>query len=261
MNSVMMSFYRRQEENKMTKNFIFISKTLFFPKSGILAIGDLHLGYDEMIKEQGINLPFDQLEETKKELELIIKRIKAIYTLKKIILLGDVKHHFRFQVQEISDLRNFLKFLEKYLPKESIILIKGNHDTFTLKDYTLRDFHIENDIAFTHGEQDFLELYDKPIKTIVISHIHPAVLIKDKVNIKREKYKCFLVGKYKKKQFIILPSFFSITEGSEISEYSKGEKYQQVVPRNKLKSFTAYIVGRDGVYDFGKYGKLNSNSV
>ncbi|MGY4884476.1 MAG: metallophosphoesterase [Nanobdellota archaeon] len=243
----------------MIKKFIFISKTLFFPKSGILVIGDLHLGYDSMIKEQGISLLFDQLEETKKELEIIIKRIKALYTLKKIILLGDIKHHFKFQKEEIFDLRNFLRFLEKYLPKENIILIKGNHDTFTLKDYELKDFHIENELAFTHGEQDFPELYaNKNIKIIITSHIHPAVLIKDKINIKREKYKCFLVGKYKKKQFIILPSFFSITEGSEISEYSKGEKYQQIVPKEKLKSFETYVVGHNNIYYFGKYGKLTN---
>ncbi|MCX6750667.1 MAG: metallophosphoesterase [Candidatus Pacearchaeota archaeon] len=242
---------------KNNKDFIFLSKTLFFPKKGILVIGDLHLGYDSMLKEQGINLLFDQLEETKKELEIVLKRIKAIYTLKKIILLGDIKHHFQFQREEISDLKNFLKFLEKYLPKENIILIKGNHDTFTLKDYTLKDLHIEGDIAFTHGEQSFPELFNNTnIKTIITSHIHPAVLIKDKVNIKREKYKCFLVGKYKRKQFIILPSFFSITEGTEINEYTKGQQYSQIVPREKLKSFETYVVGRDSVYYFGKYGKL-----
>jgi putative SbcD/Mre11-related phosphoesterase len=250
------------KKTKNNKDFIFISKTLFFPKSGILVIGDLHLGYDSMLKEQGISLLFDQLEETKKELEIIIKRIKAIYTLKKIILLGDIKHNFKFQTQEISDLRNFLRFLEKYLPKENIILIRGNHDTFTLKDYTLKDFYIEEkeNLAFTHGEQDFPELYtnkNKNIKTIIMSHIHPAVLISDKINIKREKYKCFLVGKYKKKQFIILPSFFSMTEGTEIHEYAKDEKYQQIIPKNKLKSFTTYVVGKNGVYDFGKYGRLN----
>jgi putative SbcD/Mre11-related phosphoesterase len=245
------------KDNK--KEFTFLSKTLFFPKKGILVIGDLHLGYDSMIRNQGINLPFDQLEETKKELEIILKRIKAIYTLKKIILLGDIKHHFSFQQEEISDLRNFLRFLEKYVSKENIILIRGNHDTFTLRDYELKDFYIEDNLAFTHGETSFPELFNnKNIKTILISHIHPAVLIKDKVKIKKEKYKCFLIGKYKNKQFIILPSFFSMTEGSEINEYSKGEKYQQIVPRNKLESFETYVVGRDSAYYFGKYGKLNN---
>ena len=244
-------------QNNRNKDFTFISKTIFFPKQGILVIGDLHLGYDSMIKEQGINLLFDQLEETKKELEIIIKRVKAIYTLKKIILLGDIKHHFKFQKQEISDLRNFLKFLEKHINKENIILIKGNHDTFTLKDYALKNFHIENEIAFTHGEQDYLELYNKDIKTVVTSHIHPAVLIKDKINIKREKYKCFLVGKYKKKQFIILPSFFPITEGISLDNIGGRDAFDQIIPREKLKSFETYVVGKKRVYGFGKYGKLS----
>jgi putative SbcD/Mre11-related phosphoesterase len=245
------------KDNK--KEYEFLSKTIFFPKKGILVIGDLHLGYDSMIRNQGISLPFNQLEETIKELEIIFKRIKALYTLKKIILLGDIKHHFSFQQEEISDLRNFLRFLEQYIPKEDIILIKGNHDTFTLRDYELHDFHIEDNLAFTHGEQDFPELYNnKNIKTILISHIHPAVMIKDKINVKKEKYKCFLIGKYKKKEFIILPSFFSMIEGSEINEYSKEEKYQQIIPRNKLESFETYVVGKNGIYNFGKYGKLSN---
>ena len=248
-----------QLNNTMKKNkeYTFLSKTLFFPKHGILVIGDLHLGYDSMLKNQGMNIPFDQLEETKKELEIILQRIKSIYTLKKIILLGDIKHHFHFQQGEISDLVNFMRFLEKYISRENIILIKGNHDTFTLKNYNLKDFYIEDNLAFTHGETPFPELFNnKKIKTIVMSHIHPAVSIKDKTNIKKEKYKCFLFGKYKRKQFIILPSFFSITEGSEINEYSKGEKYKQIIPKNKLKSFETYVVGKNEVYDFGKYGGL-----
>ena len=41
------------------------------------------LGYDSMIKEQGINLLFDQLEETKKELEIIIQKNKSTLHSKK----------------------------------------------------------------------------------------------------------------------------------------------------------------------------------
>jgi putative SbcD/Mre11-related phosphoesterase len=235
-------------------NHIFLSKTLFFPKLGILAIGDLHLGYDKMLKNQGISLSFDQLEETKYELENIIKKVKAIYTLKKIILLGDIKHHFAFQREELFDLRNFLRFLEKFLPKEDIILIKGNHDTFTLRDYELKDYYIQDNLAFTHGDKTYEELFkNKKIKTIITSHIHPAVLLKDKNNIKKEKYKCFLIGKYKRKDFMVVPSFFPIIEGSEITEIeSSSGKWNQIVPKEKLKSFETYIVGRDHVYPFGK---------
>lgn len=242
-------------------DFKLISKTIFFPRSGILAIGDLHLGYDVMLKNEGIRLNFNQLEETKKELEIIIKKIKALYTLKKIILLGDIKHHFSFQKSEFFDLRDFLRFLEKFLPKENIILIKGNHDTFSLKDYELKDYYIENDMAFTHGDKTYPELFkNKDIKKIIISHIHPAVLLKDKTGIKKEKFKCFLIGKYKSKEFIVIPSFFPLIEGSELNEieYSSGSRWMQIVPRDKLKSFDTYIVGKNKIYFFGRFGDLRN---
>jgi len=240
-------------------NYKLLSKTIFFPKSEILAIGDLHLGYDKMLKNQGISLNFNQLEETKKEIELIIKKIKAIYTLKKIILLGDIKHHFAFQKSEFFDVRNFLRFLEKFLPKENIILIKGNHDTFTLKDYELKNFYIagkDGELAFTHGDKSYEELFDKKIKTIITSHIHPAVLIRDKNNIKKEKYKCFLIGKYKRKEFIVVPSFFQITEGADFDRITDKKDFKQIIPAQKLKLFNAYVVGKNKVYNFGKFGDI-----
>ncbi len=245
---------------KTPQNYKLFGKTIFFHKQGILAIGDLHLGYDQMLKNQGIALNFNQLEETKKELEIIIKKIKAIYTLKKIVLLGDLKHHFTFEKSEMSDLRNFMRFLEKYLPKEDIILIKGNHDTFTLKNYELKNYFIQDDLAFTHGDKTYDELFkNKSIKTIIISHIHPAVLIRDKNNIKKEKFKCFLVGKYKRKEFIVVPSFFQITEGIDFDRITDKKNFQQIIPPQKLKSFETYVVGTGSagkVYHFGKFGEI-----
>lgn len=242
---------------KTRSHFKLIGKTIFFPKQGILAIGDLHLGYVEMLRQQGIMIEHDQLEETKKELKPIIKNIKATSTLKKIILLGDIKHHFAFEKQEFFEIWNLIKFLEKKVGKENIILIKGNHDTYTLKDYTLKNYYIQDEIAFTHGDKTYPELFkNKEIKTIVISHIHPAVSLKDPYGIKREKFKCFLIGKYKRKDIIIVPSFFSLTEGTEPQEYSSGEKWQQIIPREKLKSFNTFILGNFKIYDFGKFRDL-----
>lgn len=247
-------------------NFKLLSKTIFFPRQGILAVGDLHLGYDSMLKNQGISLNFNQLEDTKSELEIIIKKIRAISTLKKIIILGDIKHHFSFDKGEVFDLRNFIRFLEKYLPKENIILIKGNHDTFTLKDYKLRDYYIEDDLAFMHGDKSFPEIFkNKKIKTIVIGHIHPAIWLKDKClgkgGVKREKYKAFLIGRFKGKKLIVVPSFFPLIDGSEINELygsGGGSKKFSIISKTSLNNFEVFIVGKGTkVYDFGKYGDLN----
>jgi metallophosphoesterase superfamily enzyme len=53
--------------------FLFISKTLFFPKEGILVIGDLHLGYNLMLENQGFFF-HSSVRRNKKELESIIKK-------------------------------------------------------------------------------------------------------------------------------------------------------------------------------------------
>lgn len=241
----------------MKEKINFIFKTVFFPRKGILAIGDLHLGYDKMLKNQGINLAFNQLEETKNELEWTIKRIKSLYKLKKIVLLGDIKHHFKFEKQELKDLNEFLKFLERFLKKEDIILIKGNHDTFTLKNYKLQDFYIDKEIAFIHGHKKFSEVFEnKKIKTIIMGHIHPAILLKDKHSIKREKYKCFLVGKFKSKKIIILPSFFPINEGINIDEVGGRNKFDQIIPRKNLENFEVFVVGKSKSYSFGRLKKI-----
>jgi putative SbcD/Mre11-related phosphoesterase len=241
---------------KTKSNFRLIGKTIFFPKQGILAIGDLHLGYTEMLRKQGIMVEIDQLEDTKKEIEPIIKNIKATSKLKKIILLGDIKHHFQFDRGEFFEVWNFLRFLEKHVERENIIIIKGNHDTYKIKNYELKDFYVEEGIAFTHGDRKFKELFEKEINTIVIGHIHPAVLLKDPQGIKKEKFKCFLIGKYKRKDFVVVPSFFSFTEGINFDDVGGRNLPGQMISRQKLKSFDTYIIGKHKIYGFGKLKDL-----
>jgi len=237
--------------------FKFFSKTIFFPEKGILVVGDLHLGYDKLLQEQGIVIPFNQLEESKKEIEKIISQVSATGKIKKIVLLGDLKHFFGFQRQELFEVLNFLKFLENFVAKENLILIKGNHEKFSLGSYELKDYFIDGEIAFTHGDKIFSDVFDKKIKTIVVGHLHPAILIKDKNKIKREKFKCFLIGKYKKKTFIVVPSFFPFIEGTEYYENSE-EKNFSIIPKKKLESFNCFVVGEKKVYDFGKFKEIKN---
>lgn len=242
------------------QKFKLINKTLYFPEKEILVIGDLHLGYEEMLKEQGIMFPFNQLETTKKHIKSILEKLKKQGCgLKKIILLGDIKHYFNFQVGEKISVRAFLKFLSNYVANQNIILIKGNHDKIELDKKKYYDFYIKDDIAFIHGHKSFPKIFDKKIKTIVMGHLHPVALIKDPNGIKKEKYKCFLIGKYKKKEFIIVPSFFPLVKGTAINDLynlEKGKKQFSIIPKNKLKDFETFIIGKNKIYNFGKFKDL-----
>jgi len=241
------------------KDYLFIGKTIFFPKHGILAVGDLHLGYEYKMQQSGVLVPEAQVEEIKTELKEIFEEIKEKnFKLKKIVFIGDIKHSFSYEWKEKNYFREILSFLKNYIEDKNIILIKGNHDTI---DYSfserLKDYFIEGELAFSHGHEAFPEIFDKKIKTIVIGHLHPSIILSDKQNIKREKYKCFLVGKFREKEIIILPSFLATIEGTTINSINdEYEDYFSIIPKKSLMSFETFVVGEKEVYDFGKIKKL-----
>jgi putative SbcD/Mre11-related phosphoesterase len=246
---------------KKAKSYLFFGKTLFFPEKGILAIGDLHLGFEYQLQQSGLIIPERQVQEVKEELERIFEEIKEKgFKIKKIVFLGDIKHSFSYQWKERNYFREITEFLKKYADEKNIMLVKGNHDTI---DYSfsdkLKDYFIKEDIAFTHGHVLFPEVFNDKVKTIVMGHLHPSILLSDRQNIKREKYKCFLIGKFRKKEVIILPSFLTTVEGTSVNNIENDyEDYFSIIPKKKLLNFEIYIVGDKETYDFGKISKFIS---
>jgi len=241
------------------KDYIFLNKCLFFPEKGILVVGDLHLGFEYQLQQSGVLIPEQQVKEVIEELKAIFNEIKEKkFKLKKIVFIGDIKHSFSYEWKEKNYFNEVINFLKDYVKDKDIILIKGNHDTI---DYSfsdkLQDYYISGDIAFCHGHELFMEVLDKKIKTIIMGHLHPSIIISDKQNIKREKYKCFLIGKFKQKEIIIMPSFLGTIEGTTINslEYEYEDCFS-IIPRKTLMTFEVYVVGEKEVYDFGKIKKL-----
>jgi hypothetical protein len=239
-------------------NYEFIKKTLLFPESGILVIGDLHIGYEHAIRQSGILLPESQINEIIDELRDVFDIInKKQIKLKKVIFLGDIKHSFGYDWQEKNYFREVSDFLKNYIGEKNIIFIKGNHDTVDYSFGKMKNYYIYKNLAFVHGHESFPKVFEKEIKVIVMGHIHPSIILRDKQNIKRERYKCFLTGKFKKKQVIILPSFLNITEGSPVNNYKDDyENYFSIIPKKSLINFNVFVVGEDRVYAFGKVKEL-----
>ena len=241
------------------EKYEFIGKTLFFPEKGILVVGDLHLGYEHSLIQSGILIPEKQTDEIINELrEIFEKIILKNETINKIIFLGDIKHSFSYQIEEKNNFDEILNFLREYFSEEDIILIKGNHDTI---DYSfgdkLKSYYIDEKIAFLHGHEMWEEAFDNNIKTIIMGHIHPSVTFTDEQTSKKEKYKCFLLGKYKKKDIIILPSFLPTPEGTSVNNYNfEYEDYFSIIPKKYLMDFEVFAIGEDKVYDFGKIKNL-----
>ena len=233
----------------------FIGKCLLIDKK-ILVIGDLHLGYEGSMRESGYMIPSGLYKQTIEDLDLIFERVGEV---DKVILLGDVKHEFgkiqRDEWREIGEILNYLRMKAK-----KVIIVKGNHDVIinsVIKDLDrvdLIDYCIIGNTAFLHGDKDFSKVNEKGIKMWVIAHGHPAITLYEEKGSKKEKYKCFLEGKYKGKKIIIIPSFFGVNEGTDVlGGFDLG-----IAWKFNLKKFKIKIIDENSlkVLDFGKLGSF-----
>jgi uncharacterized protein len=232
---------------KLTPNIEIIDLALYLKKEKTLIIADAHIGYEEALNKQGIMIPRTAFKELIIRLENILKKVKPI----NIVLNGDIKHEFG-QISK-TEWRNTLKLID-FLQKncKNLILIKGNHDKILdpiakKKNITITDQLILNNTIITHGHK--LIKPDKKIKTIIIGHEHPAITLGDLA--RKEKYKCFLKGKWKNKTLIVQPSLKLISEGTDIT------KARVISPflKQDFKNFEAFIIA-DEVYYFGKLKDL-----
>jgi len=223
-------------------------------KEKTLVIGDLHFGYEHELNEAGVLIMRQMYEQLIKDLGIIFERAGEC---KRIIFLGDLKHGFAgINKQEWGDLTRLFDFVSENC--EEIIILKGNHDNY-LKNVVERwkknsiwrgkidvcDYYIINSICFVHGDRDFDEIWNRKIKYVVMGHGHPAIVLRE--GVKSEKYKCFLAGKFRDKEIIIVPSFAEWYAGSDVRE---GEVV--MAWDFDFKNFDVKIVGEDlEVLDFG----------
>lgn len=231
----------------------FINKCLFIEKNRkkILVIGDLHLGYENTLSAVGVFVNRFLLEETLSDLNKIFKKTGNV---DEIILLGDIKHNFgSILKQEWEEVHKIAEFLKERAKK--VVFLKGNHDNMTKImgeriGFSVFDYYIIDKIAFIHGDRDFREIWYKEIRLIVIGYMHPAVEISDK--IKREKYKCFLRGKFNEKEMVVLPSFTAASKGSDPRDF------ENIPWKINFNKFRVNIIDDNGkVYEFGKLKNIS----
>jgi len=153
---------------------------LYIKKIKTLVIADLHIGIESELRQQGLNVPSQTQTMLKKIIFLCEK-----YKPKNIIILGDIKHNIPSStIQERKDVKRFLEEIKKY---STIDIVPGNHDgnihKLTSEDIILhssKGYIIEN-IGFIHGHR-----WPSPeimkSKQIIMAHIHPTIMITDRLN-------------------------------------------------------------------------------
>ncbi len=228
-----------------------VDLALYLEKERVLIIADTHIGYEEALNKRGFLIPKFQFEQLGKRIENILKEVASrTNKLSQVIINGDVKHEFGIiSEQEWRDALKLFEVLSLYC--DEIVLVRGNHDTILepiakKRDVTIVDYEIIDDIMIIHGDKPISSI-PKAVKTIIIGHEHPAVSFKQRHS---DKFKCFLKGKYKGKNLIVMPSFLSVPYGTNIVS---DIPWSPILKETRLADFEIFVVDEsEGVLYFGK---------
>ena len=230
-----------------------IDLALWLKPEKTLIVGDFHLGYEGELEDKGFLIPKFQLNDVLKRLKSILKKTKP----EKIILNGDLKHNYgKILKQEWRDVLKLIDFLKSNC--QELIIVRGNHDLFLgpiagKKRVKIVDDYFIKDIFICHGNtnkknEEHLIAAGQKIKTLIIAHEHPAIVLKHQG--KSEKYKCFLKGKFQEKNLLVIPSFNPLSDGTDITG---SKRFSPYLP--DLSNFEVYVVG-DKIFNFGKVKNL-----
>jgi len=241
----------------ISKGITIIGLGVYLESFGALIVADLHLGYEEVLAEQGIHLPRSQYYKIKNSLAELISYLNP----ELVILLGDIKHEFgeatRQEWVEVLDLMKFLKRSVK-----EVYVIRGNHDNFLIpilkrEGVPLFEPGIKlGDLFLAHGHKQ-INVDDSLIKGLIIGHEHPAVALKDDLGIKH-KFKCFLKGTFKGRELLVLPTLSPLMPGSEVNFLPREKLLSPILRESSLENFRVFISDpKIGVYDFGKLKYLS----
>jgi hypothetical protein len=145
----------------------------------VVVIGDLHIGWEVALGQQGIHVP-SQTSKMLQRLTVIIEQKRP----SRLILLGDVKHSVTgVELEEWRDVPEFFEKLVKMVP--SVQVIVGNHDG-NLEPLTPSKVELlaPSGIALW-GKFGLLHGHAWPspellgCETLILGHLHPAVTLRD----------------------------------------------------------------------------------
>ncbi|HVC58719.1 MAG TPA: metallophosphoesterase [Candidatus Acidoferrales bacterium] len=219
-----------------------------------LVFSDLHLGYEGQMAKKGVFVP-------KVNLKKIIEHIAQAATgrdVERLIIVGDIKNDFsKVDTEEFNELYELISFAKQ--GKFALVLIKGNHDNFVdrYKEPFKLEIHTQSvqmgEYFFFHGEET-PRIPDEGVTTLIMGHEHPAISITNKAG-RRDKLKCFLYGKYKKKDLLVLPAMNFFAGGTEMNVHSPS-LLSPVLTGPTVRAMRGIAIGYGSTEDFGKISEL-----
>lgn len=223
-------------------------KAVFIPEENLVAVSDLHIGFEIELGRHGIFVP-DQGPVFLSRISGILKKTGA----KRVLLLGDVKHSFASPT--FLEEEKVVSFLGKLSGLARVEVVPGNHDggigNVLPKGVRLRKSSgaLIGSTGFFHGHSWPDEKLVNSAKTLVFSHIHPSIALMDSLG-GFHKEPCYLTGllsrrrlaeNYKKvpkklPRAFVLPAFNTLLGGAIVQDLDFSLGFWKCIDRESLKA-------------------------
>lgn len=185
-------------------------RCLVFEKERAVVLGDLHLGYEKALEDEGMYIPRMNTDSIRDSLNRILSK----YEPDTVVLLGDIKHDFkRAKYEGREDVRGIVQLIQD---AAEVVVVKGNHDNYIqniVADMGLMAVdHVDvGGYRLEHGH------VDSGRRPVVIGHEHPSVRIAGALS-GGMKIQCFLYAR--KEGVVVIPPFSFLSTGTDMSSAS-----------------------------------------
>lgn len=185
----------------------------FLADTRTLVVGDIHLGEEEALARAGMLVPKQAFGDLQARLAGLVEATRPSL----LVFDGDLIHEFgRIPDEEWRHLRRLLGELRL---RCTVAAIKGNHDVMLPAmagplELSLHDWMVCGTTLLIHGDRVPPRPALSGVRRIVIGHEHPAVRLSD--GVRTETYQCYLWGRWKGKQVLVLPAMSALHEGGDV---------------------------------------------
>lgn len=221
-------------------------RCIWMPEQDAIVIADLHLGYEGVLRMDGVAMPRYQDRVIRQRLECILDR----YDPRCVVVNGDFKHNFSRNLrQEWREVSMMLSFLSR---ERDVHLVRGNHDNF-LKTIAVRHdapmtwHHSLQGVTVTHGHRDEVPRDGR----LLLAHEHPFVKLRDEVGATLS-MPCYLYND----SMAVMPAFSPIVSGTDVSDAAPRDYLSPLLHQMDVDSFQVLAVSDVGLLDFATIGDL-----
>lgn len=220
-------------------------RCIIFDEERVLVIGDLHLGYEKALEDEGMYLPRMNTESIRESLNRLIEK----YEPKEIVLLGDIKHDFkRAKYEGKEEVRAVVRLIAD---AAKVVIVKGNHDNYVqnivadmgipVVDYVdIRGYRLE------HGH------IDSGKRPVIIGHEHPSVKISGALS-GGIKMQCFMYAR--KEGVLVIPPFSFLSSGTDFA--MSGDDFMSDACRGAdMDDAELYGISELGLIDLGALSEV-----